>query len=106
MFLNTEEKFYTCKYDRAFKKVFLNNKNKMLLRALLESILKFEIYDIEIENNERNTGSLNVKRKYLDAILNTNIVKVEIEVNSTMKRYLHPRNMSYLCDVYSHDVLV
>ena len=23
-----------------------------------------------------------------------------------MKRYLHPRNMSYLCDVYSHDVLV
>ena len=104
--MNTEEKFYTCKYDRAFKKVFLNNKNKMLLRALLESILKFEIYDIEIENNERNTGSLNVKRKYLDAILNANIVKVEIEVNSTMKRYLHPRNMSYLCDVYSHDVLV
>ena len=23
-----------------------------------------------------------------------------------MKRYLHPRDMSYLCDVYSHDVLV
>lgn len=23
-----------------------------------------------------------------------------------MKRYLHTRNMSYLCDVYSHDVLV
>ena len=37
------KKFYSCRYDRAFKEVFLNSKNEDLLKALLEDILKVKI---------------------------------------------------------------
>lgn len=84
----------------------LNEKNKDILKCLLESILKVKIEDIEILNQERNSSNVKIKRKHLDAILKTNIGIIEIEVNSSDKSYVHPRNMSYLCDVYSHSVLV
>lgn len=35
--------FYPCKYDRAFKEVFLNPNNKDLLKALLETISHLEM---------------------------------------------------------------
>ncbi len=84
----------------------LNEKNKGILKCLLESILKVKIEDIDILNQERNSSNLKVKRKHLDAILKTDIGIIEIEVKSSDKSYVHPRNMSYLCDVYSHSVLV
>ena len=37
------KKFYTCKNDRTFKEVFLEEENSDLLKALLETILKIEI---------------------------------------------------------------
>ena len=48
------KKFYTCKYDRPFKEIFLNEKNKHLLKGLLETILKVKIDDIEIRPTEKN----------------------------------------------------
>ena len=42
------KKFYTCKNDRTFKEVFLEEENSDLLKALLETILKIEI--------EKNSG--------------------------------------------------
>lgn len=101
-----EEKFYTCRYDRAFKEIMLNEKNTDILKWLLESILKLQIETIEIKTVERNTGNLSVRRKVLDALLTTNIGKVQIEVNSNENDYLYPINMAYIADVYSHDTLV
>ena len=37
------KKFYSCRYDKIFKEVFLNPKNEDLLKALLEDILKVKI---------------------------------------------------------------
>lgn len=108
-FIKTENqfnKFYTCKWDWAFKEVMLNEKNKDLLKILLESILKVEISDIDIRNQERNSRNIYITRKHLDAILKTNIGTIEIEVNSSDKSYAHPRNMAYLCDIYSHHTLI
>lgn len=84
----------------------LNEKNKDILRTLLESILKIEINEIDIKNQERNSSNVYIARKHLDAILKTNIGTIEIEVNSSDKNYVHPRNMAYLCDLYSHHTLV
>ena len=101
-----QEKYYTCKYDRAFKEVFLKESNKDLLKGLLECVLKVNINDIVVKPNERNTENLQVKRKTYDALLNTDIGKIEIEVNANAeKEYVNPRNMSYLCDLYSHHTL-
>ena len=42
-----EKEFYTCKNDRAFKAVFMKEKNKDLLIALLESILDIKIEELK-----------------------------------------------------------
>ena len=104
----TEEKlkYYTCRYDRPFKEIFLNEKNKHMLKDLLELILKVKISKIELRPNERNTENLNIRRKTYDALLTTNIGKIKIEVNANNKKHIHPRNMAYICDVYSHHTLI
>ena len=84
----------------------LKEKNKDILKKLLEHILKVEITDIEINNIERNSGNLKIKRKHLDALLTTNEGKIGIEVNANNKSYVHPRNFAYICDTYASHTLV
>ena len=99
-------KFYTCKYDRPFKEIFLKEQNKDLLKVLLEQVLNIKINKIEIKNIERNTGNINIRRKYLDALLYTDQGKIGIEINSENKDYIKPRNMAFLCDMYAGHTLV
>ena len=99
------KKFYTCKFDRAFKEVFMKEENKDILKALLESILKLEILDIEYLNLEKNVDNINIKRKYFDLFLNTNIGKIQVEVNGGLKQYIRNRNAAYIFDTYSHETL-
>ena len=100
-----QDKFYSCKYDRAFKEVFLKEENKDLLKALLETILKIKINEIKIIPNELNDRNIKIKRKILDALIETNIGKIGIEVNSNNKPYVHLRNMTYICDLYASYIL-
>ena len=99
-----KEKFYTCRYDRAFKEVFMNEKNKDILKELLKSILKVEIKEVRYLNLERNTDNIKLKRKHVDLYLDTDIGKIQVEVNSQDLDYVKPRNTAYLCDIYSHYV--
>ena len=46
--MQEKKKFYTCKYDRAFKEVFMKEDNKDILTNLLEEILEVKISNIEI----------------------------------------------------------
>ena len=101
-----DNKFYTCKYDRPFKEIFLKEQNKDLLKVLLEQVLNIKINEIEIKNIERNTGNINIRRKYLDALLYTDQGKIGIEINSENKDYVKPRNMAFLCDMYAGHTLV
>ncbi len=103
---NNDNKFYTCKYDRSFKEIMLKLSNRDILKLILEKILGVRITKIEENNIERNTGNIHVRRKYLDMLLTTNVDKIEIEVNACDEDYVHPRNASYICDIYSHNVLV
>ena len=98
-------KFYTCRYDRAFKEVFMNEKNKDLLIYLLEGILKIKINEVEYLNLEQNVDNIYVKRKHFDLNLKTDIGRIQVEVNASDLGYVRPRNMSYLCGIYSHHVL-
>lgn len=88
-----EEKFYTCRYDRPFKEIMLNENNKDILTWFLETTLKVKIKNIEVQTVERNTGNINVKRKILDALLITNVGKIQIELNSNNADYVHAKNM-------------
>ena len=99
-------KFYTCKNDRAFKEVFLNPNNSDLLKALLEFILKIKIDKLEIKKTELLSGNVNIKDKRVDAIVHTGNKKIEIEINSQNKNYLHTRSTAYICNIYQSNASV
>ena len=99
-------KFYTCKNDRAFKEVFLNPNNSDLLKALLEFILKIKIDKLEIKKTELLSGNVNIKDKRVDAIVHTGNKKIEIEINSQNKDYLHTRSTAYICNIYQSNANV
>ena len=100
------ETFYTCKNDRAFKEVFLNPNNSDLLKALLEFILEIKIDELEIKKTELLSGNVNIKDKRVDAIVHTGNKKIEIEINSQNKDYLHTRSTAYICNIYQSNASV
>ena len=99
-------KFYTCRNDRAFKEVFLNPNNSDLLKAILEFILKIKIDKLEIKKTELLSGNVNIKDKRVDAIVHTGNKKIEIEINSQNKDYLHTRSTAYICNIYQSNANV
>ena len=99
-------KFYTCKYDRPFKEIMLNPKNEELLKWFLEDILKVKVESLEVQTIEMNNGNINVRRKYVDVMLKTNVGKIELEINACSAPYVHPRNMAFISNIYSNHTLV
>ena len=100
------EAFYTCRNDRAFKEVFLKPDNSDLLKALLEFILKIKIDKLEIKKTELLSGNVNIKDKRVDAIVHIGNKKIEIEINSQNKDYLHTRSTAYICNIYQSNANV
>ena len=99
------KRFYTCRFDRPFKEVFLNPKNKDLLKALLELVLEIKIDRIKIRSTELLSGNIGVKDKRVDALVYAGDKKIEIEINSENRDYVRPRNMAYLCNIYQSHTL-
>ena len=91
---------------RAFKEVFLKPDNSDLLKALLEFILKIKIDKLEIKKTELLSGNVNIKDKRVDAIVHTGNKKIEIEINSQNKDYLHTRSTAYICNIYQSNANV
>lgn len=92
-------------YDRAFKEVMLNEKNKKILKCVLETALRIKIHEIEIVNQELNSGNISSKRKHVDAYLKTDSGIIEIEINAYPFGYVHPRNMAYISNIYANHIL-
>ena len=99
------EKFYTCKSDRAFKEVFMKEESKDILAKVLETVLKVEIKDIKFLNLERNVGNIHIRKKYFDLFLDTNIGKIQLEVNADYDKSKKIRNTAFICDTFSHVTL-
>ena len=98
--------FIHVKMTRAFKEVFLKPDNSDLLKALLEFILKIKIDKLEIKKTELLSGNVNIKDKRVDAIVHTGNKKIEIEINSQNKDYLHTRSTAYICNIYQSNASV
>ena len=96
-----EKQFYTCRYDAAFKEVFMKEENKDLLICLLEKILNLKIKEIKYLNLERNVLNLHIKRKHFDLFLDTDIGKIQVEINSYYSDYIPVRNSYYICNTYT-----
>ena len=100
------QKFYSCRYDRTFKEVFLNPKNEDLLESLLEDILKVKIEIKKILPTELIVGNNIIKSKRVDALILATNKKIEIEINASINEYVYIRNTAYICNIYSTNALV
>ena len=100
------QKFYSCRYDRTFKEVFLNSKNEDLLESLLEDILKVKIEIKKILPTELIVGNNIIKSKRVDALILATNKKIEIEINASINEYVYIRNTAYICNIYSTNALV
>ena len=100
------KKFYSCRYDKTFKEVFLNPKNEDLLESLLEDILKVKIEIKKILPTELITGNNIIKSKRVDALILATNKKIEIEINASINEYVYVRNTAYICNIYSTNALV
>ena len=96
-----EEKYYTCRSDKAFKYLFLNEKNKNILKELLEFILKEKIDKITLLPTERIENTLKTRNKTVDALVQIKGKIIGIEMNSIDYSGLRSRNMAYLANIYS-----
>ena len=100
------KKFYTCRYDAAFKEVFMKPENKDILIPLLESALNIKIEELEYLNLEKNVDSVRVRRKRFDFHVKTKTENIHIEVNNGLDKYTRVRNASFIFHTYSHVTLV
>ena len=83
----------------------LDEKNKDLLQSLLEFILKTKINKLTILGNDISHKNVNIKDFRTDIKLDTDIGKIDLEVNSFNKPYVHPKSMAYICEMYSSGTL-
>ena len=79
----------------------MKEENKDLLTFLLENILDLKIKEIKYLNLERNVLNVHVKRKHFDLFLDTDIGKIQVEINSYYSDYIPVRNTSYICNTYT-----
>ena len=79
----------------------MKEENKDLLICLLEKILNLKIKEIKYLNLERNVLNIHVKRKHFDLFLDTDIWKIQVEINSYYSDYIPVRNTSYICNTYT-----
>ena len=93
-------KYYTCKYDAAFKEVFIQE-DTSLLKVFLESILHFKINSIEIKNSELNNDNVHIRRKLVDSIIYTDEGVFNIEINTCLDDSVLVRNTCYIMNAYS-----
>ena len=79
----------------------MKEENKDLVTFLLENILDLKIKEIKYLNLERNVLNIHVKRKHFDLFLDTDIGKIQVEINSYYSDYIPVRNTSYICNTYT-----
>lgn len=102
----TNKKFYTCKYDKAFKEIMMKEENFNILKSVLEVILDMKINKIELQPLNLLNNNIYLKGKEVDLLVTTDIGKIEVEVNTYYEYYVRPRNFCYISNIYINQISV
>lgn len=102
----TNKKFYTCKYDKAFKEIMMKEENFNILKSVLEVILDMKINKIELQPLNLLNNNIYLKGKEVDLLVTTDIGKIEVEVNTYYEDYVRPRNFCYISNIYQNQISV
>ena len=89
-----------------FKAVFCMPGNEQILKEFIERILKRKFKTFKIISPELTKNNIYEKGKYLDVLIKTDNLFVNIEVNSHNYNGLSERNFSYIALVYASHIKV
>ena len=104
--MNETKKFYTCKYDKAFKEIMMKEENFNILKSVLEVILDMKINKIELQPLNLLNNNIYLKGKEVDLLVTTDIGKIEVEVNTYYEDYVRSRNFCYISNIYINQISV
>lgn len=100
-------KRYNGMNDVVFKNTFYIEKNKDLLKWLIESCLDMKIDEIELKDKELSKDNKIIKTKVVDTIIKTNEKIFNVEINNgESEQYIRDRNLGYLASIYSNSLNV
>ncbi|GAB6169606.1 Rpn family recombination-promoting nuclease/putative transposase [Clostridium carnis] len=93
------------KNDYVFKRIFGDEKNKDILIAFLQSVLKIDIKDIKILNSELPKENIQDKKSILDirATIDNNI-EIDIEIQVARTIYMPQRSLYYWSKIYAEQL--
>ena len=97
-------KFYTSRYDRLFKKIFFKEEDHDLLEELIKEITNLVIFVEKIVNCELPITDIFEKEKRVDGIIDTTKERIHIEINSDTKDYYRMRNFLYFVAIMLEDI--
>ena len=89
-----------------FKAVLCTPGNEQILKEFIERILKRKFKTFKIISPELTKNNIYEKGKYLDVLIKTDNLFVNIEVNSHNYNGLSERNFSYIALVYASHIKV
>ncbi len=92
--------------DRIFKEIFHDERNKELLKVVIETCLKINIKGVRYIPTELPQGNYQIRGKTMDILLDTDKGKINVELNTRKSPYTNSRNFSYICNVYIRNTLV
>ena len=98
--------FYTARYDRVFRTIFINDKDNHLLEALLSQCLKKEVKIIKLLKTELSVNSTKERVKRLDLLIETDGQKINLELNTTFNDATRVRNFNYFTSFYSSNTKI
>ena len=96
---------YKSSDDKCFKCIFLDPLNKDLLSLITKETIGIELGNINYLNIEKNITIEN-KRIYLDALIDTKDYKINYEVYTRCNKYLYPKSTHYNCLSYIEELKV
>ena len=97
-------KFYTSRYDRLFKKIFFKEEDHDLLEELINEITNLVVCVEKIVNCELPITDIFEKEKMVDGIIDTTKERIHIEINSDTKDYYRMRNFLYFVAIMLEDI--
>ena len=100
------EKFFTSKYDRVFRSIFIDDDDHHLLEALLSKCLDKDVKIIKLLKTELGVNSTKERVKRLDLIVETNGEKINVELNTSFNNATRVRNFNYFTSFYSSNTQI
>ena len=98
--------FFTAKYDRIFRSIFVNDDSYFLLEALLSKCLNKDVKIIKLLKTELGVNSSKERVKRLDLIAETNGQKINVELNTSFNNATRVRNFNYFTSFYSSNTMI